>query len=192
MKITRENMSVVSLGLILSLIRGRILKLKASKVGSLPRIEGKCIIKNHGQLLIGNNFSIRSKPLPIFITVFKNAKLVIGDNVFFNYGVDIGCTYHIEIGNNVIIGDLTNILDNSFHPVDSLSINVGKKVTISDNVWIGNHCIILPGVKIGINSVIAAGSVVSHDVPENVLVAGVPAKVIRELSIPQNWIRKNK
>jgi len=191
MRLIRKSTKEISVKLILSVIRGRILKLKASKVGFLPRIEGKCTIKNYGQLLIGNNFSIKSKPLPVFITVFENAKLVIGDNVFLNYGVDIGCTHHIEIGNNVMIGDLTNIIDNSFHPVDPLNINVGKKITISDNVWIGNHCIVLPGVKIGINSVIAAGSVVSHDVPENVLVAGVPAKVIRELSIPENWIRKN-
>lgn len=189
MKIKKEYLKRISLRIILSTIRGASLKLKVSRIGFLPLIDGKCIIKNSGQFTIGNNFSVRAKPLPVFITVFQNAKLIIGDNVFLNYGVDIGCTRQIIIGNNVMIGGHTNIIDNNFHPVDSCDTNVGKKVVISDNVWIGNNCIILPGVCIGHNSVVAAGSVVTHDVPNNVLVAGTPAKVVRELCIPENWVR---
>lgn len=133
---------------------------------------------------------MRSKPLPVFITVFKNANLIIGDNVFFNYGIDIGCRKRITIGNHVKIGDFTNIIDSNFHSVDATDIAKEKEIVIKDNVWIGNHCIILPGVCIGHNSVVAAGSVVTCNIPDNVLVAGVPAKIIRELSIPEGWIRK--
>lgn len=191
MKLEKKYLRYVSLKTILSIIRGFNLKLKVSHVGFLPRIEGKCIIENHGQFTIGTNFYLISKPLPVFITVFENAKLVIGDNVGLNYGVDIGCTHQITIGNDVMIGSFTNIIDNNFHPVDSHDTIMGKKVTIKDNVWIGNHCMILPGVCIGKNSVVAAGSVITRDVPDNVLVAGVPAKIIKELSIADNWVRKN-
>jgi acetyltransferase-like isoleucine patch superfamily enzyme len=188
-KIEKKKFKYISLKVILSVIRGFLLKFKVSNIGSLPTINGKCIIKNDGEFTIGNNFSVRAKPLPVFITVFENAKLKIGDNVFLNYGVDIGCTKQITIGNNVLIGDLTNIIDNNFHPVDPNDKAIGKNIVIQDNVWIGNHCIILPGVCIGHNSVVAAGSVVTHDIPDNVLVAGVPAKLIRELSIPEGWVR---
>ena len=191
MKTEKEYLKYISLEIVLSLLRGFLLKFKASNVGFLPRVNGKCIIKNSGQCTIGDKFSVRCKTFPVLITVFENAKLVIGDNVFLNFGVDIGCTTQIDIGNNVLIGSFTNIIDNNFHYVDPDTPNIGRKITISDNVWIGNHCIILPGVKIGKNSVVAAGSIVTSDVPDNVLVMGVPAKVKRELSIPENWIRKN-
>lgn len=190
MKFEKTYLKYITFEFILSLIRGFFLKIKVSRVGFLPRVNGKCIIKNHGKFTIGNYFSIRSKPLPVLINVFEGAELIIGDNVFLNYGVDIGCTQQITIGNNVMIGDLTNIIDSNFHPVDSCDAVSGGKIVIKDNVWIGNHCIILPGVCIGYNSVVAAGSVVTHDVLDNVLVAGVPAKVIRDLCIPENWVRK--
>jgi len=143
----------LSLRLMIRKLRGSLLNLKVSNVGCSPLIDGKFIIKNKGQFTIGNNFSMKSKPYPVFITVFKDANLTIGDNVFVNYGVDIGCTKKITIGNNVLIGALTNIIDNNFHPVDSDDIVIGKEIIIQDNVWIGNHSIILPGVCIGKNSV---------------------------------------
>lgn len=177
---------------VLSVAKGAGLRYKVSSVGFLPRINGKCVVKNSGKCVIGEMFSVRCKPYPVSIKIFENATLLIGDHVFLNFGVDIGCTAQITIGNNVIIGSFTNIIDNSFHYVDPDTPNIGRKITISDNVWIGNHCIILPGVKIGKNSVVAAGSVVTHDVPDNVLVTGVPATVKKELNIHKNWIRREQ
>ena len=58
----------------------------------------------------------------------------------------------------------------------------GKPVTIGDNVWLGSNVVVCPGVTIGDNAVIGAGSVVTKDVPENVIAAGVPCKVIREIT----------
>lgn len=60
---------------------------------------------------------------------------------------------------------------------------------IQDNAWIGTGALILPGVTIGRNAVVAAGSTVTKDVPENTLVAGAPAKIIRELTIHDGWVR---
>lgn len=189
MKIEKKHLKYISLELVLSVIRGFFFKFKVSNIGFLPRINGKCFIKKYGQFIIGNNFSVTCKQFPVSISVFENAKLVIGNNVYINHGVDIGCTKQITIGNNVLIGGFTTIIDNNFHYIDACTPNIGKEIIISDNVWIGKHCIILPGIKIGVNSVIASGSIVTHDIPDNVLAAGVPAKVKRELHIPKNWIR---
>jgi len=71
------------------------------------------------------------------------------------------------------------------HPLDVARRNQGLEyaypITIGNNVWIGAQCVILPGVTIGDNSVIAAGSVVNRDIPSGVLAAGNPCKVIREI-----------
>ncbi|UQD53491.1 acetyltransferase [Bacillus methanolicus] len=183
-KVTFENLIAMFRGIIL-------LKIHASSVKKLPRIRGKIYLKNNGKLIIGNYFSVTSKPLPVSITVEnQEAVLVIGDNVFINYGVDIGCNLSIFIGNNVKIGPLTNIIDSNYHQIDMDDEMRPKKIKISDKVWIGRQCIILPGVTIGENSVIASGSIVTKDVPPNVLVAGSPAKVIRPLNIGDNWARK--
>ena len=71
------------------------------------------------------------------------------------------------------------------HPITTKGrrehLGIGKPVTIGNDVWIGVNCTILPGVTIGNNVVVAAGAVVTKDVPDNCIVGGVPAKVIREI-----------
>lgn len=93
----------------------------------------------------------------------------------------------ITIGSNVSVGANTIICDTDFHPVDSLrrlqDPNHGETapIKIEDNVFIGMQCLILKGVTIGTGSAIGAGSIVTKDVPPAVVVAGNPARVIREL-----------
>ncbi|MFC1804607.1 acyltransferase [Candidatus Omnitrophota bacterium] len=94
----------------------------------------------------------------------------------------------ITIGNHVIIGANSVIVDTDFHPVaakvrdsaDMAKVNK-KEIVIKDNVWIGMNCIILKGVHIGENTVIAAGSIVTRDIPADCVAAGVPAKVVDSL-----------
>lgn len=122
-----------------------------------------------------------------------NGSIEIGDNTMLN-GVAVTAYHKVSIGKNCQIASCTLISDTDFHPVNPSSrlresmgykINhaeVNKKpITIGDNVWIGWGSIILKGVNIGENSIIAAGSVVLNDVPANVLVAGNPAVVKKEL-----------
>ncbi|MBP6179301.1 MAG: hypothetical protein KA473_14675 [Anaerolineales bacterium] len=85
----------------------------------------------------------------------------------------------VTIGDNVIIASHVAITSTTHSPKENVIKDsvIKKPVVIEKNVWIGTHAIILPGVTIGSGSVVAAGAVVNKDVPRNVIVAGVPAKV---------------
>ena len=91
----------------------------------------------------------------------------------------------IEIGDNVLVGTAVTVMDSDFHDIEPSHRLTGTpktgKVVIADNVWIGDRVTILKGTTIGKNSVVAAGAVVSGAFPENVVIGGVPAKVIREI-----------
>ena len=91
----------------------------------------------------------------------------------------------IEIGDNVLVGSSVTVLDSDFHEIDPEKRVDGNpktgKVVIGDNAWIGDRVMILKGTAIGKNSVVAAGAVVSGEFPANVVIGGVPARVIREI-----------
>ena len=117
---------------------------------------------------------------------FGGANVFIGDNFYANFNLTLVDDGKITIGDNVMIGPNVTIIT-PVHPLevkDRLSKNNQKNlpVVIKDNVWIASNVQILPGVTIGKNSVIATGAVVTKDVPPNVLVMGVPAKVVKELN----------
>ena len=108
----------------------------------------------------------------------------IGSNVFINCNVTILDTNHVTIGNEVFIAPGV-VISPATHPIDPVrraaKIYASSPVVIRDRAWIGANATVLPGVTIGKNAIVGAGSVVTHDVPDNTIVAGVPAKVIREL-----------
>lgn len=107
-----------------------------------------------------------------------------GDNFLTNYNVTILDVAPVNIGNDVMIGPNT-LITSVGHPLSpkgrKARLGICKPVNIGNNVWIGGNCTILPGVTIGDNSVIAAGAVVTKDIPANCVVAGVPAKIIKTL-----------
>jgi acetyltransferase-like isoleucine patch superfamily enzyme len=118
--------------------------------------------------------------IPIYINIGKFT--CIGKNVYINHlcsFLDMGT---ITIGDNVLIGPKVNILSEE-HPVDPVerkSLMV-RPVVIKSGSWIGAGATILPGVTVGENSVVAAGAVVNKDVPDNTIVGGIPAKVIKNI-----------
>ena len=123
--------------------------------------------------------------------VLYGKNLYIGDHVFVNYNSSILDGGEIRIGNRVLIGPDTKIYagSHSLIPDERIVVENGKMrlvsipqpVTIGDDVWIGGNVTVVPGVAIGNGAVIAAGSVVVNNVPERVLVAGNPARVIKSL-----------
>ena len=109
----------------------------------------------------------------------------LGDNFFANYDCIILDVAKVDIGNYVFLGPGVHIYTAS-HPIDPIIRNTyleyGKKVKIGDNVWIGGNTTINPGVEIGKNVVIGSGSVVTKNIPSNVIAAGNPCRVIREIN----------
>jgi len=140
--------------------------------------ERKTIIQ---QLLghIGKNSIIE----PPFYCVYGQ-NIYLGDNVFLNVLCNILDCNNVRIGNHVMIGPFVQIYT-AAHDILAETRNQGwevaKPITIDDNVWIGGNATLLPGVKIGKNAVVGAGAVVTKNVPMNTVVAGNPAKVIREI-----------
>lgn len=117
---------------------------------------------------------------PFFSDCGKN--IHIGKKVFINSGCKFQDQGGIFIGDGVLIGHNVVIatLNHDLHPEKRQGMHP-KPVKIGRNVWIGSNSTILPGVTVGDNAVIGAGSVVTRDVPENMVVAGNPAKVIKSI-----------
>lgn len=110
--------------------------------------------------------------------------IFIGDNFIANYNVTILDVTTVNIGSHVMIGPNT-LITTVGHPISPQErrdhMGVIDKVNIGDDVWIGGNVSILPGVTIGNNVIIGAGSVVTKDIPDNSLAVGVPARVIKEI-----------
>lgn len=151
----------------------------------------RCLIENKGYMELGNNISLNSYPdgelykCGLFTPV-DSALIKIGNNCWLN-GTVVHSRNKIIIGNNCMFGPGVYILDNDSHnpSIDPITRRSGKiadsPVIIGNNVWIGMRSIIMKGVHIGDNSIIAAGSVVTKDVSNNQLFGGNPAKFIKTL-----------
>jgi maltose O-acetyltransferase len=173
------------------ILLGKFLKRHGVKWRGLPNVgDFRPIIKNSGQLLLGSDCSFRTIRLPPNVTVKKGAVLKIGDRVFINDGVNICASGSIEIGNDVKIGDMSYLYDSDFHELEEGRSARVLPIKIGNNVWIGAHCILLPGTTIGDDSVVAAGAVVTRPIGPRCLAAGIPAKVIKELNVESSdWVR---
>lgn len=106
----------------------------------------------------------------------------IGKNVFINHACSFLDMGGITIEDEVLIGPKVNLIteNHPLNPADRKSL-ISKPILIKRNAWIGANATILPGVTIGENAVVAAGAVVSRDVPDNSIVGGVPAKLIKHI-----------
>src|SRR3982750_3747517 len=107
----------------------------------------------------------------------------LGERVFFNFNCIVLDVCPVKIGSFTLFGPAVQILT-PLHPMDAAqrrSEEYGKPITIGDDVWVGGGAIILPGVTIGSRTVIGAGSIVTRDIPDGVLAAGNPCRVIRSV-----------
>ncbi len=112
------------------------------------------------------------------IYINKGASLKLGGG-YINHNLNLSCFESITIGQGVAISENVTIRDSDDHTITSSQNPVTKPVVIGNHVWIGMNVTILKGVTVGSGSIIAAGAVVTKDVPENALVGGVPARVIK-------------
>ncbi len=145
-----------------------------SNVGKNVKLRGR---KN---ISFGKNVCLEDN---VFISASREAKIFIGDNVYINRNSCIVSHAKISIGNDVIIGPNLCMFDHN-HKKDVVLRRDNydcKEIIVDNSVWIGANCSILMGVNIGKNSIIAAGSVVVKDVPENEIWGGNPAKRIKQI-----------
>jgi len=127
--------------------------------------------------------------MPFYTTLFtdaEDAEIVIGNNSRI-FGAYIHAKNKIHIGDNCVIAANINIFDSNGHELISCNRVIGsdnpKPINIKNNVWIGMNAVILKGTTIGNNCVVAAGSVVKGDFPDNTLIQGNPAKAVSILPI---------
>ena len=115
---------------------------------------------------------------------FGGKHVHFGKNVYANYNLTMVDDSHIYVGDNTMIGPNVTIAT-AGHPIDpalrDVQAQFNMEVHIGRNVWIGGGCVLLPGVSIGDNTVIGAGSIVTKDIPANVVAYGNPCRVIREI-----------
>jgi len=160
---------------------------KTSKINVKERLKlNDHMVKNNGRttiLRMDENSELVVGKFSVFyggdIICFKNSKLEIGSG-FFNSNIKIRCTESIKIGQDVAISHNVTIMDSDSHELTNEGYKKTKPINIGNHVWIGSQAMILKGVNIADGAVIAAGSIVTNDVPSNCLVAGVPAKIIKK------------
>lgn len=147
------------------------------------------VLVTAGSITCGRLF-LRCKTIPVELGAGKDGSLVLGDHVFINSGSTVVANHSIVVGDNCLIGDLVAIYDCDYHPIEPSRPIRSAPVRLGANVWVGRSATILPGVTIGDHAVIAAGSVVTGDVPARTLMAGIPAQPVRTLDIPDGWRRE--
>lgn len=113
------------------------------------------------------------------------SNISIGNNFYANFDCTILDVCQVTIGENVLFGPKVCVYA-AAHPIDATirdtGLEYGKKVRIGNSVWVGGNTVINPGVTIGNNVVIGSGSVVTKDIPDNVIAAGNPCRVIRKIT----------
>jgi maltose O-acetyltransferase len=154
-------------------------------MGFGARLFGSCRVSGRDGIHIGERLLMLGGTAPCELTTHHGGRLEIGDRVFVNYGTSISAHTLVRIGNDCKIGQHTIILDCDYHNMDHPLHDGGhgpsRPVVLEDGVWLSARVTVLKGVTIGRSSVVAAGSVVTRDVPAGVLAGGVPARVLRHL-----------
>jgi acetyltransferase-like isoleucine patch superfamily enzyme len=171
-----------SVGLFLQVVSARLQLRRCNSLGRWVRIRGRVRVRNEGSIDIADKVRFLAETAASELVVWPGGRLEIGEGTSINYGTSISASGQVTIGRNCLIGTYVNVMDCTFHNVSDKSWNIDSAdVTIGDNVWLGNRCMIMKGVTIGSGAVVAACSLVTRDVPPNSMVVGVPARVVKQL-----------
>jgi acetyltransferase-like isoleucine patch superfamily enzyme len=162
---------------------------RCEKVGKNLRVDlGAPYVYGDIRIRIGDDCTMNAISSFVSTSAGRNPVLEIGNKTYLGHRVSISVGSRVSIGNHVLIANEVFIADNPGHPLDAARRRVQgvepdqiRPVTIGDDVWIGHGCKIMPGVTIGEGAVVGAGSIVTRDVPPFTLVAGIPAKPVRDL-----------
>ncbi|HGK4842165.1 TPA: acyltransferase [Kluyvera georgiana] len=176
----------------------RILKYRllstCKQISGRPKLYQPVQINGKGNVIFKQNVVIGVDPSPFLHNGYSyidsrnvGSTIEVGKNCRINNNfIAIAESEGIKIGDNVLIGLNCELIDSDFHDLDPFRRHLGgvakkARIIIGENVFIGSNVKIMKGVEIGKNSVIANGSIVTKSIPDNVIAAGIPAKVIRTI-----------
>jgi acetyltransferase-like isoleucine patch superfamily enzyme len=146
-----------------------------AKWGKCDPFRSMLVMADDSHLVIEGSFDIYSGAK---VYINKGATLKLGSG-YVNHNLNLSCFDSISIGKGVVISENVTFRDSDDHSIVLSQHPKTMPIIVGDHVWIGMNVTILKGVKIGNGAIIAAGAVVTKDVPENTLVGGVPARVIK-------------
>jgi len=169
----------------INLLRHHIIYSKLPSINQYTICEGDGIVEIGNSCSFGYKMGGFHKGGSIELQArYKNSKIKIGNNIATNNNIMICAANYIEIGDNTLIGQYVTIMDHEAHgiaPDKRRQLGEIGKVIIGKNVWLGNNVTMLKNSEIGDNTIVAAGAVVSGKFPANVIIGGVPAKIIKTL-----------
>lgn len=176
-----KHLVIFKKGAILSMKRNSEIELKGRLVMGSKRVKGNKVstriqMDDLTKITVNGTFMVNEES---YIWVTHSGHLIL-DGGFINEKVTITCASEVHIGKNAHIAREASIRDYDGHYIETPNYRTAKPVYIGENVWIGYRALIMKGVTIGDGSIVAANSVVTKDVPPHCIVAGNPAKVIRE------------
>lgn len=168
-----------------------MLRYRCSVVGAMVKTDGDIpLVSGNGRIIIGDRVTLGNR-LAFFVTQqFQELPvLTIGDDSTINYCTVISVCSHVTIGKRCRIAGEVKIFDNNSHSISTdndrrMSESDVKPIVIEDDVWVGMGSIILKGVTLGRGSVVAAGSVITKNVPAMTVVGGNPARVLKKIYHP--------
>lgn len=163
------------------------------EITGTPKIKQPVLYKGKGKVFFGKKVQLGIDPSPYLYSGYAHIEarsdksvISIGDNVYLNNNlILVADKTSISIGSNVLMGVNVEITDSDFHgvlPDKRMTADYEcRPVNIEDNVFIGSNVKILKGVTIGKNAIVSNGSIVTKSIPENMIAAGIPAKVIKSV-----------
>lgn len=179
--IARLRRGLRSPSLVVAVLRAQLALRRCDHVPWTVRLLGRARVDNYGRIELGERVRLDGRTVPIEL-VSMGGPLTVGDGTYINYGASISSHLGVSIGRNCLIGNYALVMDSDYHdPVDRSRPGPAAPITIEDDVWVGTRAMVLKGVRVGRGAVIAAGAIVTKDVPARTMVAGVPAKHLRSL-----------
>ena len=161
-------------------LNARIRLRHATSLGRRVTLRGRPAVTNDGRMTIGDRVRLVSTVAQLELVTIAGGHLEIGNNVFINYGSSLVASAHVRIGDDCLIGTHVMVMDCDFHRIEDKAWDTtGEPIVIEDRAWLGNRSMVLKGVRVGHDAVVAAGSVVTKDVEPRTVVAGVPAIVVK-------------
>jgi acetyltransferase-like isoleucine patch superfamily enzyme len=166
---------------------------QCESVGDHFEMEELPFVTGTGKIFIGHHVTFAGKPgFGFGNRLHVSPEVRIGDHCFIGHACSFVASASIRLGNHCLLATGVQIYDYDGHPLDAERRRAGepappegvRPVVIGDDVWIGTNAFILKGVTVGPRSVIAAGAVVTRDVPPDVVVAGNPARIVKHLAPP--------